>query len=59
MLSMLLLEMAFAMMSLTMLTVTMMVEIAVSPKQCHEIINIMQFLVFRQIEEKVPYLKQF
>ena len=51
--------MAFAMMSLTMLTVTMMVEIAVSPKQRHEIINVLQFLVFRQIDdEEIPYLKQ-
>ena len=55
----LLLEIVFAMMRLTMLTVTMMVEIAVSTKQCHDIMNILQFLAFRQIKEEVPYLKKF
>ena len=34
--------MAFAMMSLTMLTVTMIMETAVSPIQCHEIIDFFQ-----------------
>jgi hypothetical protein len=40
-------------MSLTMLTVTMMVETVVSPMHYHKIINFLQFLVCRQMEEAI------